>query len=55
MYAIQVMFDGSWTYVMNYSGNVVQEYEQRETADKVAASWRKPGFEWAVRVVEYNK
>lgn len=54
MFAIQILFDGNWQYVLDAAGQQVQQYEFKETAERVAAGWRKPNHGDAVRVVPYK-
>lgn len=52
-YAIQVLFDGGWLFVMDEDGKTVYTFDDREKAVKAADSWRKPEYPEAVRVVKY--
>ena len=55
-YAVQVRWpEGHWTYVMKpWSMEEREIFDERADAESMAETWRKPGREDAVRVVEEN-
>jgi hypothetical protein len=54
MYAIQIMFDGKWLYVMKEDGEEVMTFDDHYAAQTIANIWEKPEREEFVKVVEYR-
>lgn len=52
-YAIQILFDGGWLYVMDDDGHSVLTFDSHHEAASMADIWRGPKHEF-VKVVEYK-